>query len=71
MELPEGVTITRIHPAELGTVEDKERIFVLHPGGSVPKIGIEIRNSRGARRLVQVDPITGAPQVSVPDEQSP
>jgi prepilin-type N-terminal cleavage/methylation domain-containing protein len=71
MELPDGVTIARIHPAELGALDDRERSFVLYPGGAVPKIGVEIQNRRGARRLVQVDPITGAPRITVPDELQP
>jgi prepilin-type N-terminal cleavage/methylation domain-containing protein len=68
MELPEGVTIVSVHPVDLGATEDQERRFVLYPGGAIPKIGVEIQNRRGARRVVQVDPVTGAPQVRVPEE---
>jgi prepilin-type N-terminal cleavage/methylation domain-containing protein len=68
MELPEGVTIVRVHPADLGAAEEQERRFMLYPGGAVPKIAVEIQNRRGARRIVQVDPITGAPQVRVPED---
>ena len=69
MSLPEGVSIVRVHPAQLGALDDDDRRFVLYPGGAIPKIGIEIQNRRGARRLVEVDPITGAPRVSVPEDR--
>jgi len=35
----------------------------LLPGGTVPRIGIEIANRKGTRRLVRVDPMTGVPEV--------
>jgi len=60
-ELPQGVSIVKVLP-ELET-EDGTRQFLLYPGGAVPRAGIEIANSRNARRMVRVDPITGVPQV--------
>ncbi|HET8548381.1 MAG TPA: prepilin-type N-terminal cleavage/methylation domain-containing protein [Bryobacteraceae bacterium] len=69
MELPEGITIVRVHPAQLAGNEEQDRSFIFYPGGSVPRIAIEIQNRRGARRLVQVDPITGSPRVSVPEQR--
>jgi prepilin-type N-terminal cleavage/methylation domain-containing protein len=38
------------------------RRFLIYPGGSVPKITIEIGNSAGRTRLVSIDPVTGVPQ---------
>jgi hypothetical protein len=35
------------------------------PGGVPPRIGVELRNSRGSRRIVRVDPITGVPQIEI------
>lgn len=64
LELDEGVRIAAVHP-ELPQSEDAPRRFLLLPGGSVPRIAIELRNRRGARRLVRVDPITGVPQIEV------
>ena len=32
---------------------------------SVPKIAIEIGNSRGRKRLVSIDPVTGVPQSAI------
>lgn len=70
LPMPEGVTIARIHPEVMGGDEEAERRFVLYPGGTVPRIGVEIANHRGQRRIVRVDPITGVPQVeTVGDEK--
>jgi hypothetical protein len=70
IELPEGVTITRVLPGNLGEDELRARDFYLYPGGTVPRFGIEMRNRRGQRRIVSVDPITGVPRISTPEEGS-
>src|SRR5438270_1406423 len=36
--------------------------FLLMPGATVPGIGIQIVNRRGARRIVRLDPMTGFPR---------
>jgi hypothetical protein len=64
LSMPEGVTIVKIHPDILGE-EEKERRYVLYPGGTIPRVGVEVANRRGQRRIVRVDPITGVPQVEV------
>jgi prepilin-type N-terminal cleavage/methylation domain-containing protein len=63
MTLPDGVKITRVLPEYPGEAEGAPRRILLHPGGTVPRIGIEIQNRRGMRRIVRVDPITGVPIV--------
>lgn len=60
--LPDAVSIAGILPA-VAEEEDAVRRFVLYPGGTLPRIGVEIENRRGVRRTVRVDPITGVPQV--------
>lgn len=67
LELDEGVRIAAVHPA-LPHEEGQARRFLLLPGGTVPRVTIELRNRRGARRLVSVDPITGVPHVEIPGE---
>ena len=62
LTMPEGVTIAKIHPEVIGT-EETERRYVLYPGGTIPRLGVEIVNRKGQRRIVRVDPITGVPQV--------
>jgi hypothetical protein len=66
LALPDGVTVARVVPELPGDELDPTRRFLLYPGGVAPRIGIEIGNRRGARRLVMVDPITGVPQVQDP-----
>jgi prepilin-type N-terminal cleavage/methylation domain-containing protein len=62
LDLPVQLRIVSVQPP-LPTVLDPEepRSFLLYPGGSVPRIGIEISTPQGRRRLVSVDPITGSP----------
>jgi len=55
MQLPDGITIARLDP-------DARSIF-LYPGGTVPRISVELENRRQMRRRVRVDPITGVPQI--------
>jgi prepilin-type N-terminal cleavage/methylation domain-containing protein len=62
IELPEGITIVSILP-EGQEGQESVRRFVIYPGGVVPRIGLEIANRKGTRRIVRVDPITGMPQI--------
>jgi prepilin-type N-terminal cleavage/methylation domain-containing protein len=62
LELPQGVTIRAVLPPS-GEDEEAPRTFLLLPGGAVPRFGVEFANSRNARRVVRVDPITGVPRV--------
>jgi prepilin-type N-terminal cleavage/methylation domain-containing protein len=58
LEIPEPVHITAVLPlAPLNP--DEPRRFLLYPGGSIPRIGIEIALASGRKRMVSVDPITG------------
>ena len=61
--MPEGVTIERVLPAIQNLDEGLPRQFLIHPGGTVPRIGLELKNRRNVRRVVTVDPITGGAQV--------
>ncbi|MGA2183296.1 MAG: type II secretion system protein [Bryobacteraceae bacterium] len=70
IEMPDGVTITRVLPVNLTEDDLGVRNFYLYPGGSVPLFGIEMRNRRGQRRVVSVDPITGVPRISDPLEET-
>jgi prepilin-type N-terminal cleavage/methylation domain-containing protein len=66
LEMPDGVRIEEILP-RLEEEEQGPRRFLLMPGGTAPRIGIQIGNRRGARRIVSVDPAIGMPQVEVPE----
>jgi prepilin-type N-terminal cleavage/methylation domain-containing protein len=61
--LPQGISIAKILPEEHQQEEDQPRRFMVYPGGAIPRIGVEIVNGRGVRRLVRVDPITGIPRI--------
>jgi prepilin-type N-terminal cleavage/methylation domain-containing protein len=61
--MPEGVTIERVLPTIPNLDETLPRQFLIHPGGTVPHIGLELKNRRNQRRIVSVDPITGGAQV--------
>jgi prepilin-type N-terminal cleavage/methylation domain-containing protein len=62
LEIPQGVTITHIFP-ELPDNPDASRNFLLYPGGTVPRFGVQLMNRRNVERIVRVDPITGVPRV--------
>jgi prepilin-type N-terminal cleavage/methylation domain-containing protein len=67
LTLPEGVSILKILPEQPPTEEPVPRTFMLYPGGTVPPFGVLLQNRRHVVRLVQIDAITGVPQVSDPN----
>jgi prepilin-type N-terminal cleavage/methylation domain-containing protein len=62
LEMPDGITIQQVWP-KLAEETDAPRVFLLLPGGTMPRIGIEIANRRGAHRIVRVNPMTGVPEI--------
>jgi prepilin-type N-terminal cleavage/methylation domain-containing protein len=62
LELPDGVSITHVLP-ELPENPNAPRIFLLYPGGTAPRFGVQLINRRNVERIVRVDPITGVPHV--------
>ncbi len=65
LDLPGGVRIAEVLPRPVEE-SDEPRRFILYPGGTIPRIGIELVNAKGARRIVRIDPTTGVPQVERP-----
>ena len=62
LELPDGIRIAAILPAPVPEGDDTnqpDRVFVHYPDGAVPRIAVNLVNSRGLHRLVTLDPITG------------
>ncbi len=57
LELPDGYRILAVLPAAQVDA-DQPRRFLMYPGGTVPRIGIEIANRAGNKRMVRVDPFT-------------
>ncbi len=60
--LPQGIGIVRILP-EVDAPAEQPRQFMIYPGGSVPRAGVELSNARNTRRVVWIDPITGVPRI--------
>jgi prepilin-type N-terminal cleavage/methylation domain-containing protein len=66
LEIPDSFRITSVlPPAEVNPGEPRR--FLLYPGGAVPRIGIEIANSAGRKRLVGMDAFTGLPSAPGPE----
>lgn len=63
LTLPEGVRIEKILPENPEFEDERQRSYVIHPGGAVPRFGLQLINRKGARKVVRVDPITGVPQI--------
>jgi prepilin-type N-terminal cleavage/methylation domain-containing protein len=62
LSMPDGVKIVAIWP-KLLEEDTQPRRFLLLPGSSAPRLGVEIVNRKGARRIVRVNPITGVPDI--------
>ena len=62
LEIPAQIRIVSVQPVLPATLDPQEpRAFLLYPGGSVPRMGVEISTLQGRRRMVTVDPVTGSP----------
>ena len=66
LTLPEGVTILKVLPEQPQLDDSVPRTFMLYPGGTVPPFGVLLQNRRNTIRLVQVDQMTGVPEVTQP-----
>jgi prepilin-type N-terminal cleavage/methylation domain-containing protein len=69
LEMPEGVSIVQVFPQMPENSDpDLKRDFLLYPGGTVPPLGLQLINRRSVQRVVQVDPITGVPRITTPEQ---
>jgi prepilin-type N-terminal cleavage/methylation domain-containing protein len=63
MEIPEPIHITAVEPPLVDAAgPGQQRRFLVYPGGTAPRIGIELASKDGRRRRVIVDPVTGTPR---------
>ncbi len=67
LNLPQGIVVTAVFPA-LEVPTDETRQFLLQPGASSPRIGLEIGNHRGGRRIVRLNPVTGVTEIEKPQQ---
>ena len=68
VQLADEIAILAVLPPVPGFTHDAPRQFLIHPAGTVPRLGVVLGNRRGDRRIVSVDPISGVPQVTRPAE---
>lgn len=67
LEIPEPVRIASVEPPLLnGGDPAQQRRFLLYPGGTAPRIVINLETRDGRRRRVIVDPLTGIPRSEQP-----
>ena len=66
LEMPDGVRVDSVLPKAPGDSTELRHIL-LFPGSSALRIGVQLVNRRGSRRIVSVDPITGVPKIERPD----
>lgn len=59
-EVPAPYSISAVYPAAGDPGETRR--FLMYPGGTVPRIGVEISSGTGRKRLVTVDSLTGMPR---------
>ena len=50
-------------PSSITFEGDEAHRYMLFPGGAFPRISMVLRNEKGARRSVEIDPITAVPKV--------
>ena len=60
LELPVGFRISNVQPAFANGVLQARR-FLLYPGGTIPRLSVEVASNNNRRRYVSVDPFTGQP----------
>lgn len=65
LKLPDGISIAEVYPLEPGEPQS-ERSALLLPGGSFPRLIVELASRGGARRSIRVDPVTGTTLVEGP-----
>ncbi len=50
-------------PTGIALEGEDSRRYLLFPGGAFPRISVVLRNDKGARRSVEIDPVTAVPQI--------
>ena len=61
LDLPQGILLEKVLPETANSF--LPRVYMVYPGGTVPRIGVQIATVLGRRRLIRIDPITGTPIV--------
>jgi hypothetical protein len=61
LALPDNIRIASVEPALAGDSGEQRR-FLIYPGGTAPRITIELESKDGRKRRVVVDPLTAMPR---------
>ena len=56
LSMPVGVSVEGEEPHR----------FLLFPGGAFPRISLVLRNDKGGRRSIEIDPVTAVPKIARP-----
>ncbi len=67
IEMPGNLRISQVLPPAPGD-PSAPRHFLLFPGGAPPRLAVVLDNSRGDRRMVRIDPVSG---VAFVEKQGP
>jgi hypothetical protein len=65
LDMPDPIRIVSV-ASTIPVNQDEPRRFLCYPGGTTPRISVDIANKEGRHRIVAVDPITGVPRVETP-----
>jgi type II secretion system protein H len=69
LALPNFIGISAVEPPLVNASDPNEpRRFLLYPGGTLPRIVVQLESKDGRKRRVVVDPITGMPRSEAPDK---
>lgn len=67
LTMPDGVAIQAVLPevplSNEFAAEPGIRTVLIYPGGTAPRIAVQLGNSRGVRRIISIDPVTGVPRI--------
>lgn len=53
LSLPPGIVIDALEASR----------YMIYPGGAFPRISVVLKNDKGARRRIRIDPVTAVPQI--------
>jgi prepilin-type N-terminal cleavage/methylation domain-containing protein len=63
LAVPDSIRIVSVLPPLVDAIDpNQQRRFLVYPGGTAPRIGIELASPDGRKRMVTVDPLTGLPR---------
>jgi type II secretory pathway pseudopilin PulG len=63
LKMPEGITIEAVLPKHPDEPDNAPRRLMVLPGSTAPGLGIVIASTKGIRRVIRLDPMTGYPRV--------